>query len=197
MLDYLLCSRISENNFKWNNQSELIYKSTLASSSTGEKIKGILNLGSDMNVEDMTNEVNDILLNSAKHALQQKRQTKNTAKKKRKWFDRDCFSLRKEVIKFGRQLCRTRAAHETRLLFFKKKKELRHLIKTKKKSFKQQILDQLDNMSDSNPKRYWNLVKELKEIDANSVTGTNPISPEDWLKHFSKLLFHEKQDRSS
>ena len=66
-----------------------------------------------------------------------------------------------------------------------------------KKSFKQQILDQLDNMSDSNPKRYWSLVKELKEIDANSVTGTNPISPEDWLKHFSKLLFHEKQDRSS
>ena len=52
-------------------------------------------------------------------------------------------------------------------------------------------------MSDSNPKRYWNLGKELKEIDANSVTGTNPISPEDWLKHFSKLLFHEKQDRSS
>ena len=51
-----------------------------------------------MNVEDMTNQVNDILLNSAKHALQQKRQTKNTAKKKRKWFDRDCFSLRKEVI---------------------------------------------------------------------------------------------------
>ena len=29
------------------------------------------------------------------------------------------------------------------------------------------------------------------------MTGTNPISPEDWLKHFSKLLFHEKQDRSS
>ena len=159
-----------ENNFKWNNQSELIYKSTLASSSTGEKIKGILNLESDMIVEDMTNQVNDILLNSAKHALQQKRHTKNTSKKKKKWLDRDCFSLRKEVIRLGRQLCRTRAAHETRLLFFKKKKELRHLIKKKKKSFKQQILDQLDNMSDSNPKRYWNLVKELKEIDANSVT---------------------------
>ena len=118
--------------FKWNNQSELIYKSTLASSSTGEKIKGILNLGSDMTVKDMTNQVNDILLNSAKHALQQKRHTK-TSKKKKKWFDIDSFSLRKEVMKLGRQLCRTRVAHETRLLFFKKKKELRHLIKTKKK----------------------------------------------------------------
>ena len=52
-------------------------------------------------------------------------------------------------------------------------------------------------MSDSNPKHYWNLVRELKELDANSVNGTNPISPEDWLKHFSKLLFDDKQNRSS
>ena len=76
-----------------------------------------------------------------------------------------------------------------RALCFKKKKELRRLIKTKKKMFKQHILDQLNDMTDNNPKRYWNLVKELKELDANSVNGTNPVSPEDWLKHFSKLLY--------
>ena len=40
-------------------------------------------------------------------------------------------------------------------------------------------------------------MKELKEIDAKSVPGTYPISSEDWLKRFSKLLFHEEQDRSS
>ena len=101
-----------------------------------------------MTVEDMTNNVNDILLNSAKQALQQKKHMKMSAKKKKKWFDRDCFSLRKEVIKFSRQLCRANATHETRILFFSKEK-------------------------------------------ANSVNGTNPNSPEDWLKHFSKLLFDD------
>ena len=49
-------------------------------------------------------------------------------------------------------------------------------------------------MTDNNPKRYWNLVKELKELDANAVSGTNPISPEEWLKHFNKLLFEDKQN---
>ena len=186
-----------EKNFKWDPQSKLIYKSTLVSSSVDKKVKDILNSGSDMTVEDMTNNVNDILLNSAKQALQQKKHMKRSSKKKKKWFDRDCFSLRKEVIKLSRQLCRANATHETRILFFQKKKELRRVIKTKKKSFKQHILDQLNDMSDSNPKRYWNLVKELKELDANSVNGTNPISPEDWLKHFSKLLFDDKQNRSS
>ena len=58
-----------EKNFKWDTLSELIYKSTLVSSSVDKKIKDILNSGSDMTVEDMTNNVNDILLNSAKQAL--------------------------------------------------------------------------------------------------------------------------------
>ena len=118
---------------------------------------------------------------------------KRSAKKKNKMFDKDCFSLRKEAIKLSRQLCRANATHETRILFFQKKKELRRLIKTNKKSFKQHILDQLNDMSDSNPKRYWNLVKELKELDANSVNGTNPISPEDWLKHLANFCLMIKR----
>ena len=182
-----------EKNFKWDTQSELIYKSTLVSSSVDEKIKDTLISGSDMTVEDMTNHVNDILLNSEKQALQQKKHMKRSAKKKNKMFDKDCFSLKKEAIKLSRQLCRANATHETRILFFQKKKELRRLIKTKKKSFKQHILDQLNDMSDSNPKRYWNLVKELKELDANSVNGTNPISPEDWLKHLANFCLMIKR----
>ena len=51
-----------EKKFKWDTQSELIYKSTLVSSSVCEKIKDILNSGSDMTVEDMINYVNDMIL---------------------------------------------------------------------------------------------------------------------------------------
>ena len=52
-------------------------------------------------------------------------------------------------------------------------------------------------MPDSNHKRYWNLVEELKELDTNSVNGTNPISPEDWLTQFRILLLDAKQKSSS
>ena len=53
-------------------------------------------------------------------------------------------------------------------------------------------------MPNSNTKGYLNLVKEFKELDANKVNGTNPISPpEAWLKHFSKLLLDDIQNRSS
>ena len=84
-----------------------------------------------MTVEDMTNHINDILLNSAKQALQQKKHMKRSAKKKKKWFDRDCFSLRKEVIKLRRQLCRAHVMkHE--IYFFNRKRNL-GFIKTKKK----------------------------------------------------------------
>ena len=36
--------------------------------------------------------------------------------------------------------------------------------------FIQHILDQLNDISDNNIKCYWNLVEELKELDANSVS---------------------------
>ena len=80
-----------EKNFKWDTQSKLIYKSTLVSNSVGVKLNDILNSGPDITVEDMTNHVNDILLNSSKQALQQKKHIKRSAKKKKKWFDRDFF----------------------------------------------------------------------------------------------------------
>ena len=76
--------------FKWGIQSESIYNTTSVSSSVGEKIKDILNLGFDMTVEDIINQVNNLLRYSAKQALKQKKQIKRSAKKKKKWFDRDC-----------------------------------------------------------------------------------------------------------
>ena len=60
--------------------------------------------------------------------------------------------------------------------------------------FRQHMLDKLNDMSDNTRERYWHFVKELKELDANSVSGTNLTSPEEWLKHFSKLLFDGKQN---
>ena len=47
---------------------------------------------------------------------------------------------------------------------FSKKKELRKMVKIKKKEFRQSILNQLNNLEESNPKQYWKLVSELKEL---------------------------------
>lgn len=185
--------------FKWDSQSELVYRSTLSSNSIREKINKLCHTCSDtsMTVDDMTEKTNTILLTAANQVLVKRKCSRKHNQKKRKWFDKDCFYLRRDVIRLGRQLCRSRATHTQRMLFFQRKRELRQIIKRKKRMFRQNILDQLNDMSDNNPKQYWKLIKELKELDSNSGNGTSPITPEEWFKHFSKLLFTDKQSTCS
>ena len=78
---------------------------------------------------------------------------------KKKWFDRNCFGLRKEVIRRGRKICRSKATHEQRMVFFSKKNELRKMVKIKKKEFRQCILNQLNTLEENNPKQYWSQIK--------------------------------------
>ena len=47
------------------------------------------------------------------------------------------FKLRKEVVKLGRKVCKINSTLEQRVVFFKKKKEFKKLIKCKKQLLKQ------------------------------------------------------------
>ena len=47
--------------------------------------------------------------------------------------------------------------------FLKLNKEYAKLRKYKKKQFRQDLLDQIDNFHANNPKEYWNLVNTLRE----------------------------------
>lgn len=113
--------------FKWNKQSEFIYKTKLISDEIGLKIQHILNTDNGVDIDHMTENVNGILISAAHSALARKRglTAKKSIKKKKAWFDQDCYKLRKEVIKLGRKLCKIDSTHEQRQVFFRKKKELK------------------------------------------------------------------------
>ena len=92
------------------------------------------------------------------------------------------------MIKLGRKLRKVNSTHEQRQVFFRKKRELKKMAKRKKQLFKQFILDQLNDLSDGNPKQYWQLVKSLKDLENQSSSNGPPITPEEWIKHFKELL---------
>ena len=140
----------------------------------------------------MLSKVENILNSAAQRALKERKIGSKSKPKKKKWFDRNCYALRKEVMRLGRKLCRSKVTHEERMLFFskKKKKELRKIVKFKKKEFRQNILDQLNNLEENNPKHYWKLVSELKELESRSSSNSDCVSAEEWTNHFSKLLYN-------
>ena len=56
--------------------------------------------------------------------------------------------------------------------------------KFKMKNFKQNILKQLDELHNDNPKAYWQVIDKLKD----TVDDTPPPIPQDeFLNHFKKL----------
>ena len=116
--------------------------------------------------------------------------------KKKKWFDRDCYGLRKEVIRLGRKMCRSKVTHEQRIVFFSNKRELRKLLKfkKKKKEFRQNILSQLNNLEENNPKQYWKLVSELKELESNKTCESECLSAKEWVDYFSNLLYNSNME---
>ena len=104
-----------------------MYKTKLLSDEFEMKIQSVLNTDNDTNIDDMTENVNDILISAAQSVLVRKRvsNVKKSVKKKKKWFDQDYFKLRKEVVKLGRKLCKINSTHGQRVVFFRKKKDFK------------------------------------------------------------------------
>ena len=186
-------------NFKWDDQSDFIYKSALRSDALGNQIESVLQMTeSNLCIDEMLSKVENILTSAAHGALKERKTVHSKSKiKKKKWFDRDCYGLRKEVVRLGRKLCKSKVTHEQRTVFFSKKKELRKLVKFKKKEFRQNILNQLNNLEENNPKQYWKLVSELKELDSNNSCESECLSAQEWVDYFSNLLYKGNMESCS
>ncbi|CAC5409288.1 unnamed protein product [Mytilus coruscus] len=69
--------------------------------------------------------------------------------------------------------------------YFKCYREYTKLRRYKKRHFKQQVLDQLDQLRDHDPKKYWKLINSLKERKNDNTLDS--AKPEEWHEYFSEL----------
>ena len=64
------------------------------------------------------------------------------------------------------------------------RKQFRKLIRRKKTEFKNEIVEQLDTLSEHSPGEFWKLFTNNFQKQGRD----NPISASDWFLHFSKLM---------
>ena len=57
--------------------------------------------------------------------------------------------------------------------------------------FRQNILEQLNNLEVNNPKQYWKLVVEVNELESSSSSNSDCVSVQEWINRFSKLLYNK------
>lgn len=124
-------------------------------------------------------------------ALHQKRnQTcKPCRRNQKKWFDSDCLSLKRSLVKMGKQLVQSPRNAALRVAFHVHKKLYKKTLKMKENAFRQSLVSKLNDLSENNPRAYWKVVEELRNSTSSKAQkSTSDVPLEEWQQHYENLL---------
>ena len=141
----------------------------------------------DISVKDFT----EVIFNVAKSTLPVKlsragsKKSKNVKKKQNPWFDKSCFELKKEVLRLGKLVSKFPFDSFLRRRYFVVKKIFKKMVKSKKKIFKEPLLQKIANFESKNPKEYWEMVNDLRQKSVSKTTDA--VDVDEWFHYFKKL----------
>ena len=140
----------------------------------------------DIDIETLTNQFAEIINTSAKKSAKFKLYSSHKRKKrfKKKWFDNNCYIMKRELRKLGKRLLMNSNNADLKCTFHRLKKEYNKTLKMTKRSFYKRIIEQLDTLHENDPKTFWKTLDQLKN---KSSDKTNPISMSTWYDYLTEL----------
>ena len=189
----------SVNKFKWNQGDGENFLLSLQRPSVINDLDSAFDVDlSDMsNINNCAEVLTSVLVDSAVNAkirfVSSKRKKSNSSQKNKKpftrnkpWFDDKCRLLKNEHKRLAR--CIKKDPFDLSLVYDIRR--IRKLYKTckinAKKTYEQNIWNNLDTLQKTNPRKFWKLFSDLKGM--NDSHKSNPICMSEWVSHFSKLL---------
>jgi len=142
------------------------------------------------NINEAANNLNNLIVNAADISLTKKKVNKNKGKPKRKrlpkWYDLNLVQMKRDLNNKATLFQKNFFNPQECSSFFRTLKLFRKIRKRKKRQFNQEIINKLDNLFNKNPKEYWNLLDQLKNIDKKASKDTN-IKLGEWKDYFKDL----------
>ena len=130
--------------------------------------------------------VSDILLMTADASLiKRKRHSKLRNVKHKKWYDENLKEMKRIVQQNSKLLQKYPNIPNVRHAFFTSLKRYNKCRKQKARQYKENVLQQLDDLKDNNPTAYWKLLKDLKNEEQDDKS--KQISIEEWELYFKTL----------
>jgi exonuclease III len=177
--------------YKWSPESVADYGDAISSGNIKRNIDNFMGNLETHTVDESVSSIADILLQAANSSLRKKRSKKSNRRKcYRKWFDVDCEQVRKNIKYLGKKLHKNPCNNHLREAFFREKKRYKKLIKVKRKEFRQGCIKKLEQMIATNPKEYWDTLRNLKKECCENRDQAEYITINKWKEHFQQL--HEK-----
>ncbi|CAG2233338.1 unnamed protein product [Mytilus edulis] len=102
-----------------------------------------------------------------------------------KWFDISLTGLRRQLDSKEKLLKKFSKDQIVKRSYFSLLKLYRKTRKQKLKEFRRSVVDELDNLHENNPNKYWNLLNDLSK-DTNKSTSPD-IPCNTWFDYFKEL----------
>ena len=185
--------------FKWEESNKLAYKAEMQKPAVITKVTQLLN--SNDNCETLLKETEKIMIEAAKGSAKLKtgssrpHKTKKVAPKK--WFDTECYNTRKQLRSIQNAMRRDPTNPHIRGQFFVICKKYRRMMKTKRREYKDYLLNSLSELECSNPKLFWKTLDKLKDSDRHRQDeDIKNIGADEWYEHFKSLSLKKFEDKS-
>ncbi len=171
----------------WGPDSNVSYTLALTNPNIQNMIRSIKMKNYSKNesgIDEIVNDTSNIYIETAKISLAFKK-IKCRKKLSKPWFDYDMFFIRQNLLYVLGLLNRYPHRREIREDYYKIKSIFNKNMKIKERKFKENILNNLENMKGQNPSAYWKLFNKLKY---NQSSESNDIDPITWQKYYKSLL---------
>ena len=91
-----------------------------------------------------------------------KPQNKTKKINKNQWYNHDCRTLKRKLNQITKSLNRNPHKQETRILFYKTKKEYNKLLRSLKRNYEERITDKMEKLYNEDKNEFWKFLKSLK-----------------------------------
>ena len=173
-----------ETSLKWNTKNIEFFKNHMDSPCTYKLIREIesclIESRDTISNDDILDKINFLYTyNSPKF------KNKNKSKKNNnKWYDISCYELNRKMKSLASLSQKNPGNNEIRRNLNMIKKQYKKMLKEKKKKWNGDIIEKLQNLESEDPRQYWNLINDLRNIKKN-----NNINNSHNLKCFMKIYF--------
>jgi hypothetical protein len=174
--------------YKWNPEAKHAYEESFLSHSVQAEVRNFLKAKFSANEQDIslaTNQITNIFQTAAEKSLRKRSSATKRRRPQQPWHDKSLKQQRRDLLYKGSLMTKYPSDPQIRSRYFRALKLYRKNCKKQCRLHKQQLITQLDNLYESHPKAYWELVKKLRED--NDSNNSAKISPTAWLQHFQSL----------
>jgi hypothetical protein len=136
-------------------------------------------------INSLTDNFAQIIHTAAKAAF---RQPKNGRRRRSKpWFTTNLLQQKKEVLYLGKLLSKFPNDPQVRGSLFRKMTLYNRNRKKQYRQYKNNLINQLDELHEENPKAYWSLLDKIKNSQCEKGSKEDPITAETWVDYFQKI----------